>query len=248
VELAARMLDRIGLSADALACGAHMPFNDAAAAALRSAGAEPTRLHNNCSGKHAGMLALAVHHGWPVDGYHEAGHPVQQRMRAEIAAWSDMPAEALATGVDGCGVVTFGLPLHALARTFAALAVAAHRDEGAAGRLVHAMLRHPELVAGTDRLCTALMSTGGGRVFAKVGAEGVYCAGIPERGLGIAIKVQDGAQRAAEPALLSVLQQLGALADEDIEVLQRWSRPELRNTRGAVVGRLESCIQLEEVA
>lgn len=244
VDLAASILRRIGAGAEALACGPHMPFDDDAADALRSAGREPSRLHNNCSGKHAGMLALARHHGWPLEGYHEATHPVQQRMLREMAQWGDVEATSIVTAVDGCGVVTFGMSVQSLARMFAALSVSTRRNEGAAARVIRAMLQHPEVVGGTHRMCTALMRASGGRIFAKVGAEGVYCAGIPGAELGVALKVQDGSQRAAEPALLEVLRMLGVLGDHELAELDSWARPRIRNTRGEVVGRVEPDIEL----
>ena len=245
VDLATAILRKIGAGAEALACGPHMPFDDGAADALREAGAEPSRLHNNCSGKHAGMLALARYHGWPLAGYHEADHPVQQRMLAEMAKWAAVDAGSIPTGVDGCGVVTFGLSLHAMARMFASLSRATRRNEGAAARVVQSMMRHPEVVGGTsNRMCTALMQAAQGRIFAKVGAEGVYCAGVPGAELGIALKVEDGSLRAAEPALLSVLRSLNVIGDDELESLKRWSRPEIRNTRKETVGRIEANIAL----
>jgi L-asparaginase II len=244
VELARSILTKIGASTEDLACGPHMPFDDASSEALRSARTEPSRLHNNCSGKHAGMLALARHHGWSLEGYQEAGHPVQSRMLAEMSKWGGIDAASIETGIDGCGVVTFGLPVAALATMFAALAGATKRGDGAPARVIGAMLAHPYIVAGSKRMCTALMTESQGRVFAKVGAEGVYCAGVPSEGLGVALKVEDGALRAAEPALLQVLSTLGVLTDDDMAALSRWSRPEIRNTRGEVVGRIEAMIQL----
>ncbi|MBR9989077.1 MAG: asparaginase, partial [Gemmatimonadetes bacterium] len=124
VDIARRMLSSLGLDEDVLACGAHAPFNASAARDLRERGERPSRLHNNCSGKHAGMLALAATHGWPLRGYHEAEHPVQLRMLQEISRWSDIGTDRIAVAVDGCGVATFMLPLSALALTFARLAIA----------------------------------------------------------------------------------------------------------------------------
>jgi L-asparaginase II len=245
VDVAASMLSSLGVTEDALACGAHAPFNPAAAGALRDRGERPTRLHNNCSGKHAGMLALASVHEWPLDGYHEAGHPVQLRMLQEVAHWSGVDQDSIDTAVDGCGVATFALPLGALALTFARLAVACRSPASPAGRLIGAMTTHPELVGGTDRLCTELMRATHGRIFAKVGAEGVYCAGVPGAELGIALKVEDGAKRAAEPALIEVLRLLGLLTDEDMGQLDRYAGPDVRNTRGEIVGTLRARIGLE---
>lgn len=245
VEVAASMLASLGLAEDALACGAQAPFDDVAAREMSRRGEKPTRLHNNCSGKHAGMLALAAAHGWPVRGYHEAQHPVQLRMLHEMSRWSATRTDAIAVAVDGCGVTTFALPLHALALTFARLAIDARTRDGPAGRLIHAMTSHPELVGGTNRLCTALMQAAGGRIFAKVGAEGVYCAGVPAAGIGIALKVEDGAKRAAEPALIEVLRLLGLLMEEDMGQLARYAQPRVLNTRGEVVGSLRARVEMK---
>ncbi|MGK7312161.1 MAG: asparaginase [Candidatus Longimicrobiales bacterium M2_2A_002] len=247
VAVARSMLDAVGLPESALACGPHPPFDDAAANALRAKGEEPGRIHNNCSGKHAGMLALASAHGWPTDGYQEAGHPVQERVLDEIVRWSGVDRSAIATGVDGCGVVTFALPLRALARAFAALAAAAAAEAGEAGpvAVVEAMTRHPFLVGGTDRLCTRLMEVTDGRVLAKVGAEGVYGAVVLDDGTGIALKARDGAKRAGEVALPGVLDALGALRPGELDALGRWASPEVRNTRDEVVGGMRAVVALE---
>ena len=245
VEIARRMLGTLGLGVEALACGAHAPFNAAAARDLSDRGEEPTRLHNNCSGKHAAMLGLAAAHGWPVRGYQEVEHPVQLRMLQEISHWSGVTADRIDVAVDGCGVATFALPLQALALTFARLAVATRAQESPAARVIHAMQMYPELVGGTGRLCTELMRTTRGRIFAKVGAEGVYCAGVPGAEIGVALKVEDGAKRAAEPALIEVLRLLGLLTEEDMGDLDRYAVPDVRNTRDEVVGSLRSRITLE---
>ena len=238
------MLRKIGADEHALACGAHAPMHEPSARALREAGRAPTRIHNNCSGKHAGMLALARAHGWPLAGYQDEAHEVQQRMLHEIARWTRMQPDEITCGVDGCGVVTFAVPLIALAGAFASFAAAARRGEGAAARIVGAMTSHPEYVAGTDRMCTELMRVAGGRIFAKVGAEGVYCAGVPGAELGIALKVEDGALRAAEPVLLAVLRKLGLLSDDELATLARFVEPDIRNTRGERVGTVRAIVQL----
>jgi len=206
---------------------------------------QPGRMHNNCSGKHAGMLALARGNQWPVAGYQEHGHPVQQRMLEVIAEWSSVPAEDMTMAVDGCGVTTFALPLQRLAQAFARLATAARRGADAPARVVQAMMRHPEMVGGTDRLCTNLMRVAAGRMFVKVGAEGVYCAGVPGAELGVALKIEDGATRAAEPALVAVLQQLALLTDEDLAALDGYATPAVHNTRGELVGCVRAEIDLE---
>ncbi|MDX1674682.1 MAG: asparaginase, partial [Longimicrobiales bacterium] len=204
VDVARSTLRKVGVPESALACGAHPPFDDDARRRLEAAGEEPGRIHNNCSGKHAGMLALAVAHDWPTEGYQAEDHPVQARMRAEIERWTAVDRSEIATGVDGCGVVTFSLPVAGLARAFAGLAAAAVAGEPGPAAVVGAMAAHPFLVGGTDRLCTRLMEATDGRVIAKVGAEGVYGA-LTRGGLGIGLKARDGAKRAAEVALLGVL-------------------------------------------
>ena len=245
VEAARAMLQKIGAHEDALACGAHVPLGKSAAYALEKAGREPGRVHNNCSGKHAGMLALARYYGWPLVGYHEATHPVQQRMLAEVARWTGVAAEDIPAGVDGCGIVTFALTLEQMAKAFAALAAAARRGAEGPARIVGAMVRYPEYVAGAERLCTDLMRVARGRIFAKVGAEGVYLAGIPGAELAIALKVEDGAVRAAEPALLATLKALGLLTDEEHEELENYAEPDVMNTRDERVGTIRAKIRLE---
>ncbi|MFO7892538.1 MAG: asparaginase [Longimicrobiales bacterium] len=245
VEVARSTLDAIGLPESALACGPHPPFDDRAAARLRAEGQDPGRIHNNCSGKHAGMLALVVAHGWPAEGYHRPEHPVQQRMLDEIERWTGIDRRAIATGVDGCGVVTFAFPLQGLARAFARLVAAAGAGEPGPKAVVGAMATHPHLMAGTDRLGTRLAEVTGGRVLAKVGAEGVYGAATVDGGLGIALKARDGAKRAGEVALLGVLEELGVLEPDELGALERWARPEVRNTRDEEVGELRALAELE---
>jgi L-asparaginase II len=245
VDTVLGMLKRIGVGEGALACGAHPPFHEASARALRENGIEPGRVHNNCSGKHAGMLALASGHGWPVAGYEQAGHPVQRRMLAEMSAWSGVPPDAIAIAVDGCGVSTFAMSVEAMARAFGALAGAARRGEAGPERVLRAMGRYPEYVAGTGRLCTELSRAVHGRILAKVGAEGVYCAAVPGAELGIALKVEDGAWRAAEPALLAVLRSLALITDDEMAELAVFAEPAILNTRGERVGRLRAAIRLQ---
>jgi L-asparaginase II len=245
LECAASMLRRIDADESALACGPHPPLGAAAARVLLAAGEEPGRLHNNCSGKHAGMLALARLHGWPLAGYHLPDHPVQRRMLAELERWSALGADEVGTAMDGCGVVTFALPLRALAGAFGRFAAAVRRGDAGPARIARAMTGHPEYVAGTGRLCTALMRAAGGSIVAKVGAEGVYCAAVPGAELGVALKVEDGAVRAAEPALLAVLHALGVLPGEALGALESFAAPELRNTLGHRVGEVRAVVELE---
>jgi L-asparaginase II len=245
VDAAQSMLRKIGADEEALACGPHAPFHEPSARVLRESGREPSRVHNNCSGKHAGMLALARHHGWPLAGYHTLEHPVQQRMLSEIARWTDLPSDEIPTAVDGCGVATFAAPILAFAQAFARFAAAARRGDAGPSAIVNAMTRNPEYVGGSGRLCTELMRSAKGRLFVKVGAEGVFLVGAPGAELGIGVKVEDGAQRAAEPALIGVLRALNLLSDDEVADLGRFAEPVLFNTRGEAVGLIRTAVQLE---
>lgn len=244
VKLADSILRKAGVDGEALACGAHPPFDHAARRELADAGLEPGRMHNNCSGKHAGMIALARAHGWPPHGYHEMAHPVQGRLLTEVAKWARIPAEGIALGIDGCGVLSFSFPLRNMASAFAQLAAACRRGTPGPKIVVEAMTRHPEMVAGAGRICTDLMKVAEGRVFAKVGAEGVYCVGVPGAELGIALKIEDGAKRAVAPGILSILRQLDLLSEEDLGALHPHAFPEVTNTRGETVGQIRPHIRL----
>lgn len=226
-----------------LACGPHPPMHVPSAEALRRAGVKPSRIHNNCSGKHSGLLAFTRQSGWQTRGYHEIDHPTQQRILTTLSKWMDVPAEDIEYAVDGCGLPTFAIPLDAVACGCARFAAAAADGQPAPARLFQAMTEHPEYVAGTDRLCTDLMRAAGGSLFAKVGAEGFYCAGIPSQRLGIAIKVEDGATRASEPALIATLRDLNALGAAEVARLSRYAEPPILNTRGEVVGSIHAHVQ-----
>jgi L-asparaginase II len=237
--LAAAMLRACGCEEHQLACGPHPPLSQAVADEALRAGVILTPRWSNCSGKHAGMLALARHHGWETRGYERAGHPVQARLLSEVTRWTGQSRDALKLGVDGCTAVCFGLPLRAMATAYARLGASA---EPAARRLREAMVAHPELVAGTGRACTDLMAAARGAVVAKVGAEGIYCAALPALGLGVALKVEDGDMRCSPPALLAVLRQVGERRGLSLPVaeLGQHAEPVLRTTRGEPVGELRA--------
>jgi L-asparaginase II len=238
VVLAAGMLASLGLEEGDLACGPHEPLAARGARLLRETGIRASRLHNNCSGKHAAMLARAVTEGWPAAGYERAEHPVQQGCTAEVARWTGVDAACIPTSVDGCGVVVYGLPLEAMARAFGRLARAARADDDVPARVVHAMRTRPFLVGGTDRFDTVLIEETEGRVLAKVGAEGVHSVALLDEGVGIAVKAEDGSPRAQYPAVLRLLQRLGALPDTLPARLAEFFERPVRNTRGEVVGRV----------
>lgn len=226
----------------ALACGAHLPMHEATANAMVRAGEAPGRVHNNCSGKHAGMLAHCVQQQWVTNGYHKATHPMQQRVVSTLARWMRVDANDLESGIDGCGLPTFVVPLDAVATGCAKFAAAVADGDPAPATILKAMVAHPEFVAGTDRLDTDLMRAAGATLFAKIGAEGFYTAAIPTMRIGLALKVEDGSKRAAEPALLAVLHKIGAIGSDVLERLRRYETPELANTRNEVVGRIRATL------
>ncbi len=245
IELVQGLLDRVDLGHEMLACGPQTPFDKGAADALAKAGREGGRIHNNCSGKHAGMLLLAVHHGWSTDGYELPDHPVQCRMLDEVARWSGAPSDTIATAVDGCGVVCFALSMRHMATAYARFLADASAG-GAARHIVHAMTAHPFAVAGSRRLCTDVMEWSSGDVWAKVGAEGVYGAGVVPSGLGLSLKAEDGAWRAGEVGLITLLDALGALKP-DIRDRLMGTYGRVVNTREEHVGSIEGIVQLERV-
>lgn len=244
IEAVSSILARIGVDADGLACGPQQPMDREVRRELAEAGLEPGRLHNNCSGKHAGMLALARVNGWDPVGYELPEHPVQGRLLVEMGRWMGLPPEAMAIGTDGCAAVTVGVPLRAMALAYARLAQAARNGDREPGYIVGSMTSYPEMVAGEGRLCTDLMRCARGRLFAKVGAEGIYCVGVPGAELGIAIKIEDGAARAIGPAILSVLRELDLISEDDLGVLLHHAYPEVVNTRGDVVGQIRARVAL----
>ena len=244
VATARAILAKAKVTEPALACGPHLPMHEPTANAMIAAGEKPGRIHNNCSGKHAGMLACCVHQQWVTNGYHRAAHPLQQRILSILERWMGVKAEDISQAIDGCGLPTFGLPLDAVAEGCARFAAAVADNVPAPGRIFNAMVKHPEFVAGTDRLDTDLMRVAGGRLFAKVGAEGFYTAAVPTLRLGVAIKVEDGARRAAEPALLAVLRQIDAIGVAELDRLSKYAQPEVLNTRQEVVGHLRTSLEL----
>ena len=237
IAAARSILHKAGVAEELLACGPHPPLLASRRDALAVDGTRPTPIMSNCSGKHVGMLALAAFHGWPLESYLRPDHPVQLRMRREVAFWTGADGSGMPSEVDGCGVPTFAMALRDLG-TGAARMAAAFGGGGPARRVLGAMMRAPFMVAGSERLCTRLMEVERGRLFAKVGAEAIYVAGHPQSGTGIALKVEDGAWRAAAPALLGVLERAGLLSAGTPEALDGFARPVLRNTLGDVVGRM----------
>jgi L-asparaginase II len=236
VRVARSMLAKIGMREDQLECGAHWPALAEAAHALARAGGKPLAIHNNCSGKHAGMLALSKQLGVDPAGYVKAEHAVQREVAKTLAAYCDVDPGSLPQAVDGCSVPTWAMPLAAMARGFASLT---RSGEDAAARLISAVQRAPFMVAGTGRLDTLIMQAVP-RLFIKVGAEGVYCGAIPHAGLGFALKCDDGATRAAEVAVAQLLAGLGIWTSQEAAALAGFAASENRNWRQIPVGDIQA--------
>jgi L-asparaginase II len=251
-ETVAGMLARAGLDESALRCGAHAPYNQETARKLEAAGRPFTQLHNNCSGKHTGMLMTAVLRGLPLDDYVSAEHPVQREIVSTFARMADLD-ENFPTAIDGCSAPTFGVPLRSLAVAFARLVNPSDEDSAAAGaahRIVAAMINHPEMVDGTKgRFDTELLRASHGKLVCKIGAEASYSVGVLPcerfaRGAGIALKMEDGSSRGVGPAVVETLAQLGVLNEEEVRQLATFHRPEIKNHRGLNVGEVRAVFQL----
>jgi L-asparaginase II len=240
VESVTRMLAKAGLDASALGCGTHWPISQAATIALARVGAA-SAVHNNCSGKHAGFVCAACAMGVDHAGYVRPEHPVQREVHAvlEELTGTTLPPERRA--VDGCSVPTWAIPLQHLAHAFAKFGTGdklGPERARAAARLRAACAEKPWYVAGTGRFCTEIRQRFGARVFAKTGAEGVYCGALPELGLGIAVKCDDGAGRAAEAVMAALILRFLPLDDAERAALARFANPVLRNWNGIEVGTL----------
>lgn len=240
VATARSMLAKAGIDESHLECGAHWPSFGKAARALAKTAQAPSRIHNNCSGKHAGMLAVARHMNEPLAGYIRPDHPVQRRVRETMERVCGVDLSSAACGTDGCSIPTWAIPLRDLAAGFARFG-AGHvdepRDSRASQRIIEAVRAAPFMVAGSGRLCTTLMSEVP-RAFVKTGAEGVFCACVPHAGLGIALKCDDGTTRAAEAMLAAVLARLDVWDGEERESLSGFETAPVNDRNGSPVGQI----------
>ena len=254
-EAVAFMLRKIGLDASALKCGTHEPFSGEIARRMRERGEKPNVLQNNCSGKHTGMLALAIHLGAPTETYDQPDNPAQLLIGRTVAQFSGVPLEDIAIGIDGCGVPVFGVTVRAMALMYARLVAPLEEwdreTREACRRVVSAMTSSPEMVGGTkERLDTVMMRATRGSLISKVGAEGVYTVGVlPSkrwpRGLGLALKIEDGEDRRARPTVvIESLRQLKVLTGEALEAVAPYASFPVHNHRGDTVGEVRASFEL----
>jgi L-asparaginase II len=250
VEIAGRMLEKIGLNESDLQCGTHLPFNENELERLLRANAEINQLYNNCSGKHAAMLAFARRINADTDRYLLPQSPVQQAILKTVSIFCEIPIEEIQIGIDGCCAPNFAMPLSSMARGF--LNLVAPPDDfaddvvrSAAARIVSAMLNHPELIGGSERLDTMLMKAALGKLISKVGADGVWLCGVLPcdqfpKGSAIALKIEDGDDKRARPVVaVEVLKQLGILSTD---ALRELSPMPIKNRSGNIVGRAEAVL------
>lgn len=237
-DIGARWLSAVGLTEHDLACAGHPSLSPRIALEMARDRVTPSPLWSNCSGKHAAMLALARRNDWPLAGYEQRGHPVQDRVETTVSRWTATPRADLVWGIDGCTAAAVALPVRAMALGYARLGASA---EAAARTVRDAMMSEPYMVAGEDRLDTLLMQAWPGRIIVKIGAEGVYSAGLPGLGVGIALKVEDGDMKCAGIALLAIVHDVAARLDAGgswpVDALDAWRSPQIRNTRGVSTGR-----------
>ena len=247
VRVVQLMLERAGLTEAHLRCGTHLPFNEKESERMMRAGEYPTQLHNNCSGKHAAMLAFGKHIDADLATYDSIDNPVQQAILETISLFSEVPVNKIEIGIDGCAAPNFAVPVSSMAKSFLNLISPAEnspRDvREACGRIVSAMTNFPELIGGNERLDTMLMLAAPGKIISKVGADGVWLCGVlPSekypKGLAIALKIEDGDDKRARPVVaVEVLKQLGIFSSGDLPEL---SPMPIKNRRGDVVGRVEA--------
>jgi L-asparaginase II len=250
-EMVRGMLAKLGLGPDALRCGVAPPYDSAEAARVTLGVVPPSPVQCDCSGKHTGMLATCLHLGFPIESYLQADHPLQQQILEVIAQGLRTDPGAILLAPDGCSLPTFGAPLRCFAAAYATLAAPhdaperAGRDHAPAlERLRSVMAAHPRHIAGPGELDTDLMEVTRGRIVAKLGAEGLLCLAAPERGLGIAIRILDGSERARSVVALAALEQLDLLDRSEREELARRQSPSVTNFNGWTVGEMRPAFEL----
>lgn len=234
------ILAAIGRSPEDLHCGPHTPYDEEAAQTLACAGHAPGRLHNNCSGKHASMLALALHRGWEPEGYWRFDHPVQARVRDLLPDYIDASPADLPWEADGCGIPTVLIPLEAMALAYARLADGAAATGSAPAAVVDAMTRHPDLTSSPGREPLRIMQATEGRLLAKEGGEGVLCIAAVGEDWGMALKVEDGSRRAVGPAAVALLGSCGLLEPAEAAALLDLAEPPILDTLGCAAGRIHA--------
>ncbi|MEN0058436.1 MAG: asparaginase [Bdellovibrio sp.] len=240
LQVVAQWFEKMQLKESCLACGPHLPFHEGTAKEMIHRGQSPTPFCNNCSGKHAALLATSLHLGEDIAGYEKYEHPSQKRMRKVLSEVMHVDHSKMAYGIDGCGLPTYAVPLQSMAVGMASLINPRESSErrAVAGRILRAVKAYPFFLAGSDNFVTDVIEKSQGRALIKGGAEGVFCGVLPEKRLAFAIKALDGAGRAAQVATASLLFQFGGLSETEFKALHRHTQPILTNWKGEAVGQI----------
>jgi L-asparaginase II len=247
IEVANSIMKKAGIGEDELECGIHEPLGKEAAKELCSSGQTPSKLHCNCSGKHLGVIAAAKAKGLSINGYSKPDHPIQKDIERVISDFSNVEAEEMIKGCDGCGITVYGIPLKNMALAYANLCdkdFMGGKYRKSQNYILSSMTMYPEMVSGVGRIDYELMKNFGDRIIGKIGAEGVYCAGIIGKSMGIAVKIEDGSNRAVEPVILHILQQLKVLTGSELEKVKKYYNPEILNHRGDKVGEIRAAFKI----
>ncbi|KPU44359.1 L-asparaginase II [Oxobacter pfennigii] len=248
VDTIASILKKLGLQEENLLCGPTYSINEKVSEALIKTGNSKRRIYNNCSGKHAGMLAISKLKGYELSTYNELEHPLQQMMLKSISEVCEVDKEDIGIGIDGCGVPVVEIPLYNMALSFAKLAHSSIFDtvrRNAVDSVVGAMLEYPEMIAGTDGFCTELIKHTHGKMIGKLGADSVYCIGILEHGIGIAVKIEDGNMRVLSCAVMEVLNQLGYINAQEEMALKSFHMIDIINSLNQKVGEVQPVFKLK---
>ena len=251
-DTVAGIMEKIGLSIDSLLCGSTLSIKQEYALELVSQHFQLNPTNSDCSGKHAGMLATCIHEGLSIHDYTNENHILQKDILKTVSAMCEIDEKNISIGIDGCSVPVHGMPLYNMALGFAKLANPCDLDEGyrnACEQIFKAMNSHPEMLAGTDGFCTELLKHTHGKLVGKLGAEGVYCIGIKDRDIGLAIKIEDGNySRALWPAVMRCLEDLNVLDEEELNSLEKFRELENRNNFNSIIGRVSPAFHLKPIA
>ena len=244
VSLVRGILKKLGLDESVLDCGVLRPLNGKAYKKLLLSGEPVTAVHNQCSGKHSQIIALAIMLGVPYEGYTKPEHEAQKLIFKHVAMASKVPESELEIGIDGCGVPVFYLPLYNMALAYARLSTPKRGDWGdyevAATKIRNAMSKYPQIVSGTGRIDLAVPEITNGRIIAKIGSDAVYCLAVKDEDLGIAFKIEDGSFAAITPMVIAVLKHLDLLTKDEAAKLDEKFPPILKNHRGEIIGTIET--------
>lgn len=250
IEVLKSLMKKIGVGEEALECGIADPVSKDVLKELFSVGLSITKLHCNCSGKHLGFIAASKAMGYPPEGYHKADHPMQRSVGKVVAEFSGAKPDLITNGIDGCSVPVYGIPLKNMAISYANLCnpgFMGGKYNKSQNYITSAMTMYPEMIAGKGRIDTELMKRCGSRVLGKIGAEGVYCAGILGKGIGVAIKIEDGSSRAVGPAIMELLLQLKVITGDEAESMKEFWNPPVLNNKGEVTGEIKPVFKLKQV-